>query len=61
MAARALAIASAVLGAGLLTWAAVGALAGDRGGPLGGIGLLALAGAWLYATAFAAGAAASSQ
>ena len=55
-----MAIASAVLG-GLLTWAAVVLWEATGGGPLGGIGLLALAGAWLYATAFAAGAAASSQ
>ena len=54
------AIASAVLG-GLLTWAAVVLWEATGGGPLGGIGLLALAGAWLYATAFAAGRAASSE
>jgi hypothetical protein len=54
------AIASAVLG-GLLTWAAVALWEATGGGPLGGIGLLALAGAWLYSTAFAAGLAASSE
>ena len=54
------AIASAVLG-GLLTWAAVSLWQATGGGPLGGIGLLALAGAWLSATAFAARVAASSQ
>ena len=54
------AIASAVLG-GLLTWAAVALWQATGGGPLGGIGLLALAGAWLYTTAFMAELAASSE
>jgi hypothetical protein len=53
------AIASAVLG-GLLTWAAVALWQATGGGPVGGIGLLALC-AWLYGTAFAAGLAASSE
>jgi hypothetical protein len=54
------AIASAVLG-GLLTWAAVALWQATGGGPLGAIGLLAPAGAWLYTTAFMAGLAASSE
>jgi hypothetical protein len=54
------AIALAVLG-GLLTWAAVVLWEATGGGPLGGIGFLALAGAWLYSTAFTARLAASSE
>ena len=54
------AIGSAVLG-GLLTWAAVALWEATGGGPLGGIGLLALAGAWLYTTAFMAELAASPE
>ena len=51
---------SAVLG-GLLTWAAVAFWEAVDGGPAGWIGALALAGAWLYTTAFMAGRAASSE
>jgi hypothetical protein len=47
------AIGSAVLG-GLLTWAAVAFWEAAGRGPLAWLGVLALAGAWLYATAFAA-------
>lgn len=55
-----MALGSAVLG-GLLTWAAVAFWEAVDGGPPGWIGALALAGAWLYTTAFMAGLAASSE
>jgi hypothetical protein len=54
------ALGSAVLG-GLLTWAAVAFWEAVDGGVLAWIGGVALAGAWLYSTAFAAGLAASSE
>ena len=54
------ALGSAVLG-GLLTWAAVAFWEAVDGGVLAGSRLLALASAWLYATAFAAGVAASPE
>jgi hypothetical protein len=54
------AIGSAVLG-GLLTWAAVAFWEAVDGGLAAWVVFVAPAGAWLYATAFAAGVAASSE
>ncbi len=54
------AVGSAVLG-GLLTWAAVALWEAVDGGVLAWIAVVALAGAWLCSTAFAAGVAASSE
>jgi hypothetical protein len=58
--ALAVAVGSAVLG-GLLTWAAVAFWEAVDGGVLAWVVVAALAGAWLYATAFAARVAARSQ